>query len=324
MATTALYKPPLSSSWNPWIFASRSGYSRPYSSPLPIGWFPARTISLYAEFTNTFMCISSSDITALGLLGWSMAGATMATSIGIPTSLNISYSRFEGGRGTLGFNQRYIDASGCPRYGYSIGNLFKHQAYFSMMIVGMGWNIAFQNIWLITPGVMAVESCSNARLRRVYLKHGRILGIRFGPPDQSGQKKMYVKICEKDIPPPLGLSCPSITINTMQGDSPSTESLGGTFNVGWEIESQAGASTYIQEGDFFTLSTPLILEDPATMHEYGLTKDPYWRTRQQRFEIETDIIGSWVQTIDPVLGVCFYGSCFWRQTKSCYYSIIRS
>lgn len=306
MATyTALYQPPLGSSWNPWILASRSGYDRPFSSPLPLNWFPARTISLYAEFLNNFICISSSDITALALLGWSMAGATMAYSIGIPTSLSISYTRARGNHGTLGFNQRYYDPALSPRYGYSIGNLFKHQAYFTMKIVGMGWTIGFQNIWLTTPGIMAIESCSNARLRRAYLKQGKVLGIRFGPPDQSGQKKMYVKICEKDIPPPDGLSCPSLTIHTMQGDSPSTENLGGTLNVGWEIESTGGANTYIQEGDFFTLSTPLLLEDPALMHEYGLTKDPYWRTKQQRFEIETDIIGSWVQTIDETLGAVF-------------------
>src|SRR5574343_137606 len=120
MATSALYKPPLTSSWNPWILASRSGYNRPFSSPLPLGWFPARTISLYAEFLNNFMCISSSDVTALGLLGWSMAGATMALSIGIPTSLTISYTRARGNHGTLGFTQRYYDPALSPRYGYSI------------------------------------------------------------------------------------------------------------------------------------------------------------------------------------------------------------
>jgi len=307
MATLSLYGPQLSSTWNPWILAARSGYARPFSSPMPEGWFPARTVSIFGEFSNNFMFISSSDLTALTLLGWSMAGATMALRIGIPTQLTISYSRIQGGHGTLGFTQRYYDPAPSPRYGYSIGNLFKHQSYFSMAIVGMGWTIALQNVWLITPGVMSTETCSNARLRRAYLKHGKILGIRFGPPSDSGDRKAFIRICEKDLPPPDGCSVGQFTVHTMKGDQPNTESIsGGPLTPGWEVEINAGDDTFIQEGDFFELSMPLILEDPATMHEYGLTNENgFWRTSQQRFEIETRVLGTWVPTVDDELGSVF-------------------
>ena len=67
---------PKSTSWKPWVVASRSGYNRPYSSPLPEGYFPAKSVWLGADFSNNYIGISGVE-----LLGW--AAMAMAGGVGL-------------------------------------------------------------------------------------------------------------------------------------------------------------------------------------------------------------------------------------------------
>lgn len=292
-----------STSWKPWIVASKSGYNKPFSSPLPEGYFPAKSVWFAADFSNNFICISGVE-----LLGWAamaMAGGvglSMASTVGIPSTLSIAHRR-NGGYGSIGMSQRYITLAPSPRIGYSIGNLFKHQAYFAMDIVGMGWAVGLNPIvWLTTPGVMYIDSCSNCRIRRVYLKQGKVLGVRFIKEDGSQNQKMYVKISDKDLPPPSGVSA-SATVHVMKGSEyGGTETVSGTLTSGWEIEC-TGSGTYIAVGNFFELGTTLTIEDPATMHEYGLKEQSTYggmtRTSQQALEVPCKFIGCWAPFEDP-------------------------
>ena len=292
---TSIFKPKQGSSWNPWQLASRSGYNRPFSSLFPEGYFPTRVIFLAADFLNNLININGSNLA----IGYSEVSAAMMGFSNFSV-LNLSFSRGEGGRGTLGMAQRWY-SPGSPRYGWSIGNHYKHQAYFSIVMQGMGHS-TIPIIWICTPGVMGVESASNCRFRKVYLSKGKILSVRFLD-DGTADRRMLVKICDKEIPPPDGLTIPTLTVHTMRGEDPETENISGILTSGWEVEVQGASDSFIQEGDFFELSQPLVIEDPATMHEYGLQVDNgFLRTNQQRYEIETDIIGFWTPETDPKLG----------------------
>lgn len=322
-ATSSLH---LTTMWNPWIVGSRSGYQKPFSSPLPESYLPTKAIRFAADFHQARLAnITSMNLAAEALLGWSIAGATVAPAISMGANLVLSYRR-RGNSGNIN-NRPLNDFGPSPRYGYSVGNLFKHQAYFAMDIVGIGYTLYYYVIWYATPGVMWIEACSNSRLRRVYLSQGKILGIYFkegkptsglppgsanplGSPGQTN-KMMILKIHDKDIPPPNIQNPGKIKIYTMKGETPSTEDLDIKFiNPAWEAVIELKADTFVREGDFFTFETPIVVEDPATLHEFGLIDDGgILRTQQQRYEISNsvqsgtgDIIGYWVLEEDPDLG----------------------
>ena len=295
---------PKSKIWKPWTIASNSGYCRPFSSPLPEGYFPAKAISLTAEFSNTYTCISAADLLT-GEVG------AIAASMGSPTILfmpmftygNISIRR-TGGYGTLGTNQRWYSAA-APRYGYSIGNVYKHQAYFGIDAILLGMTVMFQIRWLQggTAGIMFIEFCSNCRLRKLYVSQGKVLAVRFERDDQS--TKMFVKIHDKEIPPPPGLNV-SATVYSKKGDGVVLETISGTLTNGWEISTTA-SGTYIQEGDFFKLSMPLYCEDPALIHDFNLKEGPggVLHTNAQHYSGDTKIIGFWEQIQDPNIGTAW-------------------
>jgi hypothetical protein len=302
----------LPSTWNPWTVASGSGFFRPFSAPLPEAYFPTNVIAFSGEFSNQLINLTHADLTLLRLLSFSAAGMTVALTVGMPISLNINYSR-SGNSGTIGVGSPYRDFTPSPRYGYSVGNEYKHQAYFRLDIAGVGWLSGVSAVWFATFGTMSIENCSNCRLRKVYLSQGRILGIGFkketDPATGEVVSKMTIKLHDKDIPPPKGLTVGgNIEVYSFNKDQPVKESLSITGILeDWSVVVDLKKDMYARVGDFFKLDKPILVEDPATMHDYGLKIDgQILRTDGQRYEISNEkepgtgnIIGVWVEDKDP-------------------------
>ena len=318
---------PLPSSWNKWQAISIHGRHAPQDDIFPYrtvtedesgnfnysgkSYVPSNTLAIAAEIANTAIDISSpGGATDAGMF----PVAHGVYPPGMAETLNLTFSR-TGSGGEYAGTPWYVRGVS-PRYGVSVGNIFKHQAYIGLSLQGDGQSFfAANTTWLHVYGTAKVEYCTNSRLKKLYIDHGLVVGIRTET-DTSGKVWMYIKINDSIFPPPDNLSMTNsmkvwtskVTLDSEPITDPGHPSETydfTTLNKTWEIKVEIAAvykdrTNFVKAGDFFKLDIPILLGDPAFIHEYELdvVKDAHngqehYETVEQRFSYGSKIIGLW-------------------------------
>jgi len=304
--------PSLRPPWSPLALVSEGRpYTQPFECPFPAGYLPASTFTVYSGIANTDIFATGADMIALAI-GGGLPMATMAAlTMGAPTTLLARMSRI-GSFWTLGtFGQSYSNMTPSPRFGYSIGKSFKHQCYFRLNVFAVGWILIVLPQWLFSVVIPALEYRTNSRFKRSYVRHGRILATAVA------DNKVRVLIFERQGAPSSDFQSVSTTMTVYAPDGTHHDySAKGTTDGGWFLElgdagggqpasqtsgTQGGqpSDVYVGTGWFFTLSKPIIVEDPNLLHEFGVKiKDGLPMSGQQQASVEVNVVGVWLPQPD--------------------------
>ena len=271
---------PAKSAWNPYALISTLGNRFPNTDIFPISqpYLPTDAFGFVDEFSNTLINIQAYSATVAGLAALGLTGMVAAVGMGITEALCIKYSRLGNG-GALTSSQPFIDLTPSPRIGFQIGNIFKHQAYMGLDIIGLGNGQLGQPIvWYYMTGYPSIEYCTNSTFSQVYLSHGSIVGTRWDTTDPT-KPTMYVKISNQSTPPPTGFSPGGKMIVWSSLKKPAVVTTGEqpawipqvykvvSVNSSWEVQitldpsspppATTGASPttqyFVANGDFFAL-----------------------------------------------------------------------
>jgi hypothetical protein len=300
---TSIMEQPLPSSWQKWVpildwpttdekGATLTGPydpdgKKPYEKAMPAKYYPFTDFKIGADFSTSALDITAVDFTALSA-ALPMAITIMMT-MGTPSAMQMFW-RSHKSSGLAGNTPiRAFPVS--PRVGYSIGNHFKHQAYFWVDLSGLGVAVNFMVNWLAVFGYGGTEYCTNCRLKTTFLQHGLAESVRFiystpaeGKPAVA--TSLFIKIHSSLLPPS------DIAIKAFTGEKFTLYSSASGVDINikeytvvnlteqWEVEVTLAPDEeiYAKAGDFFKFEKAMIVEDPALIHEYDLSFEKENRT----------------------------------------------
>jgi hypothetical protein len=289
---------------------------------------PSSKFGVVNEYSNLSITLDEYDTALTYLLGTTPGIAAMILiGVPLPVSLFFKMTRKESWM-TCGGN-RPVRLLQSPRFGFSIGNTFKHQAYISLNGVGTGvTSTGGRIVWLTAPSVSAIEYSTNSRLRKFVVKHGKIIDVKKGTAtikDEKGKEtienRLYVKLFDNVDSAGNEVSQDKKTETTGTTETtefingiPSGEILfcgnrsGGSIKATLNMKGMSSdwyaiftdpmndnAEAFSPErGDFYVLTTPIMCEDPQTMFEFNVrVQDEVYITNEQKFKLDTKIIGIW-------------------------------
>ena len=244
--------------WNPYLVISRQGDHLPCADVFPYDQLPTNDLGFVEEFFND----DRIDITS--------ASPITNLPVAVGEQFDIYYDRKVGhGYGSKNLFEEYYDPTPSPRLGFQISNVFKHQAYWKLLVHGTGTAIPGHNIfWWGSAGYATMEYATNCRLKPLYLTHGKVSGVRY---DESA-KKIYIKILDQitalGVKATDSMVAPGGQILVWSKSSPAN-SAGvvapqkfdiAYVNYNWEVVIDASSATtkyYIEIGDFFGLTGPV-------------------------------------------------------------------
>lgn len=331
--------PPSPSGWNKYFpITNEKPLSKEREFYFPPNKIPTSKIGVVNEYANFALQLDSTETSyALSIAGTPGMGLIGLSVGGLPVSLNGSISRRDGylicgGNPPL----RNIPA---PKFGFSIGNLFKHQVHIKLDITGVGVTGPKHSIvWLTAPSTASIEYSTNCRLEQFVLKHGKVLNVKTEQL-KNGLKTYSVKIFNSDNAPEFKNGMPSgeISFYSDRGtgtfetrkmtyskidsswyaelNSAGTEtgkttgfSAKNSFKAGEEPTEETKKEEFVPKtGDFFTLVSPILCDNPQTMHEFNvrLDGDGVYITNEQKFSLETSVIGVWIYDQEKALNVAY-------------------
>lgn len=294
----------------------------------PPDLLPSAKFGVVNEYSNLALELDEYDQTLITMLG-TMPGIGTVFLIGaaIPLLLNIKLSRKESWS-ICGSNYPIRNLP-VPKFGFTIGNIFKHQAYISINIVGMGvTGPGGRNIWLTAPATSAIEYSTNSRLTKFIVKYGKVIDVKSGTKttiDKNGkstvENRIYVKLFENadsaddpkttnsdaeefsnGIPSGTSVFC-GIRPEGMVNFKLVFKGMTADWYAVFEDPSSENPNALIpRRGDFYTLNKPITCENPQTLFEFNVrTEDGVYITNEQKYKVETNVIGIW--NYDDVLGL---------------------
>ena len=292
----------------------------------PSNLLPSAKFAVVNEYSNFSLELDEYDTTLTLMLGALPGiGSVFLIGAGIPVLLNINLSRKEGWS-ICGSNTpiRNIQA---PKFGFSIGNVFKHQAYISLNIVGMGvTGSGGKIVWLTAPATSAIEYSTNSRLKKFIVKYGKVIDVKTGTEtieDKDGNKttenRIYVKLFENTdsadnekttdedtadedteelssgIPSGSVIFCGSRAGGMVNGIMVYKGMTADWYAIFENPQIEDPDAFVPSRGDFYSLNKPIICENPQTMFEFNVrVEDEVYITNEQKYKLETNVIGVWI------------------------------
>ena len=199
---------PSKSAWNPYALINTLGNRFPNTDVFPTTppYLPTDKFGFISEFSNTLIDIQAYSATVSGLVALGLTGMTAAIGLGITEALYVKYSRL-GNTGALTTTQPFTDDMPSPRVGFQVGNIFKHQAYIGLDIIGAGLGqLGIPIVWYYMTGYPSIEYCTNSIFSQVYLSHGSVVNTRWDTSTDPKNPVMYVKVSNQTTPPPTGFN----------------------------------------------------------------------------------------------------------------------
>ena len=272
------------SSWNQYALVSSLGNRFPNTDVFPTAtannhaYLPSNAFGFIDEFANTLINVQAYSDTVAGLATIGLSGMTAAVGMGFTETFNIKYSRL-GNSGALTTTQPFTDVRPSPRMSLQVGNLFKHQAYVGLDLVGAGnGQLGIPIVWYYIQGYPSIEYCSNCRFKMVYLSHGSVVGTDY----DTATKKMYVQLLDRAVDAPAAFNPTSKIMVWSSLKKPAVVASGTqpvwqpqifkikSLQVGWRAEitidstspaevvptgatAAATPQIYVTAGDFFVL-----------------------------------------------------------------------
>ena len=272
-----------------------------WTATIPKKYLPLDTIAIGEDIAYNIMIAPPARTTllvgTLGIIGAMQAIREVAASIG-GNSGDITLSR----KKSWGqFGQDTYNYYSSPRFGYQIGS-FKQQAYFKVRSIGTNF---FNTGWSEFNTIPNIEYVTNNRLKKLYLSHGKILGIR-----KELGNIFYVSLCAFSQNQDVNFT-PSGTLNVWSLDTTTKTYNKFGFDLSKTQITDNGELIFdvttlpdvekIFTGDFFTIDKPWILEDYSLLFEYGLQKNNgFYETNEQKFKAfyefgTMNVKGVWTQ-----------------------------
>ena len=307
--------------WHDWVPLTRGNpLSIEREFYFPPDMMPSSKFSVVNEYSNGVLWLDQYDAETTSALSFlPSAAGVIASGTGTSVMLQASLSRAYGVM-QCGGNDARTQAMKGPKFGFSIGNEFKHQAYVKLLIVGEGAiDRAYRITWLWATCIPKLEFKTNSRFMKFVVDHGEIISIvkRTTGEGEEQEEKTYIKLFNNTkasyFPSPAS---GAIKVYGKRGDTYSS----GTFSFSevtkdWEAvaappsdDSGEASETFSPApGDFYTLSVPIMCEDPQMMHEFGLTLDDegMYKTNDQCYTVTSNITGIWVYDVDTQKQVAY-------------------
>lgn len=287
----------------------------------PPDMLPSTKFGVVNEYANTTIWLDKYEIGyTLAVSTTPMIASMVASGTAtIPVGLYMCLSRKESWS-VVGGNKLIRLAMQSPRFGFSIGSVFKHQAYVKMDVFGVGvTGPAYEIIWLQVAGIPKIEFTSNCRMEKFVVKHGIVVDekryVDASDPEKP-KKKIKVKLFDnKSSSFFYGTPSGSVTFYGQRagGFKEFKETFSG-IDEDWyaifdESESLAGeeAKPTPARGDFYVLDSPIMCSDPQMMHQFNLDldKDGMYTTDEQRYSIDTIVVGIWIYDDKKKLQVAY-------------------
>ena len=301
MALETIPLPEVAPGWNPLSLmpGEGEGWKRPYEFLFPTAYLPSDQFLVVNEYSNTLLLPKQYDpnILAVQLLP---VGGGAAGILGVSVPLFITLRR-SGNSGVVGAD-KFTDVTPSPRIGFSIGSYFKNQTYLRLDLTGYGWQTGYTGInWIWIECTPMLETSSNCRLKKMYVRHGKLVSVREDPIEQ----RRYFKVLDSTDEAPLTFH-PGGQIDLYSADGKKMTFPVLTVNKSWEVVAPwkpSGGDTKPEETPivsdmFFSFSSAWAIEDPRMMHEYGLSlQTGVYETVAQKFAFgapATDVIGIWL------------------------------
>lgn len=289
--------------------------------------------------STKFGIVNAYNNTTLNLDGYDLGIATATSSLpglaimvgsgaaGFPVQMSITLSR-KGSWSVAGMNPSVVLPMPSPRFGTSIGSIFKHQAYIRMTITGMGViGPGYKIVWIMAVGDPMIEYNTNSRLTKFVVKHGRVVDmkrIEAAPASTTGgvttpatpasmKVKLFANTQGADFASaatgsiefygqrPDGYHNQSYSFTEIDSDwyatFPDPTPTTPTATPATSSTATPPATPFIPAaGDFYVLSTPIMSEDPRLMHEFNVKVDGdgMYMTNEQRYSLASQVIGVWV------------------------------
>ena len=331
MPDSADYLPNAPSGWHALVPLTH-GYSITQENEVyfQADMLPSTKFGIVNAYNNTTINLDGYD---LGIAAVTSALPTMAVMVGsgasgFPVGLSVVLSR-ERSWSVAGTNQPSTIAMPSPRFGTSIGSVFKHQAYIKMTIAGVGViGPGYKIVWIMAVGTPMIEYNTNSRLTKFVVKHGRVVDMKRvpataasttgGTSTPASPAQMKVKLFANTQGADSGTSTGSIKFYGQRPDGYHNQSYSFTsIDSDWyaafpdptptptatttsttsSTTATPPATPFIPAaGDFYVLSTPIMAEDPRLMHEFnvGMDGSGMYMTKEQRYSLDAQVIGIWV------------------------------
>lgn len=283
------------SGWSQWFGIGGKPTAQQHEFCLPSTMLPSDTFTIINEYANMAVQVDSIltpsiVMTALPMVATMVMMGTfnMPATLAVKLSRNKSYSVVSGNVPTI--------LGGSPRFGISLGNVFKHKAYVALNAGALGLSGPFYHIiWLQAYGVGFPELVHNSRLTRFYVKHGRVTNV------YSDDDFLYVKIHNPDVTFSSDINvggtitCYGMRTNGFESRSFSFSSINASWHARLAPVKGEENSFIPTIGDFYVLGKAILCDDPQTMYELDLDfYDGFYGTQEQRYKFKPRVIGIWI------------------------------
>ena len=300
--------PPYPSGWHPWYpFTRVNTLNTEREYYFPPDMLPSTKFGVVNEYDNLSIQIPNEDFSLLYVGGGTMASSFIfGGMLNSPTNLVITLSRKQSWM-AAGMNTTAM-LMPSPRFGFSIGGHFKHQAYIKLTVygsgaVGTGYNV----IWLAAAGVPQIEFTTNSRLTKFIVHHGKVTDLIKQHVEKTdvepAEDNLMVKLFDNEFSSSFA-SAPSgkITFYGLRSDGYQSKVFDYTdVDKDWYMKmkdpSIADKNAFMPNvGDFYILDKPMMCDDPQLMHEFNLKLDPggMYMTKEQRWSVDNQGIGLWI------------------------------
>lgn len=311
------------SGWHPWcpftrvetLNTEREFYFLP-------NMLPSTKFGVVNEYDNLSIEIPNQDTSLAGIGGglYGVSSFIFAGGVTTGTSLVIILSRKQSWLNNGGKTTEIPMQS--PRFGFSIGGHFKHQAYVKLVVYGRGFvGQGYQIGWLEAYGIPQIELTTNSRLTKFIVHHGKVDIVNKQHVDSTTENpeedNLLVKLFDNSFSASFA-STPSgkITFYGLRGDGYQSRTFDYTdINKDWYAKiadpSVAEPNAFVPSpGDFYTLYKPIMCDDPQLIHEFDLKLDPsgMYMTKDQRWYIDNHGIGLWIYDTEMAQDVAYVDS----------------
>lgn len=281
--------------WNPRVLINDlKPLGQPFDFPFPDNYLPSQYINALSILSNSLIDLPSTSTIFLGLgVSPAFLAALAATTTFIMYTATLKRS---GNSASTSPDYGVLSISvNSPRFGYSIGTRFKHQAYISLDITLLGFIGGLTSLsWLpLTSLIPKVEYRVNCKFKRFYVRNGTLLNVTTSSTDP---KKVTLKLFESTSSPDFS-SAPVGSIKVFKSNGTSASFNLSSVDSGWGVNAEATDenASLPSAGDFYEVSTPWVIEDPQLMFEYELGSGyGGYKTKYQRMTTVQNVIGMWM------------------------------
>lgn len=305
---------PLPSSFKPWLPIGQMFGSK-WRAVVPDAYLPLSVVAIGTNIGGEIMLPEFTGVNQAYLPIWTAAGALQRLQQEVAEGVlfytgTIKLTREASVGNFGGATQQVFNYYSSPRLGFQIGSQLKHQVYISVNSSGIADKSLGFVSWIRFDTISQIEYATNSRLKRLYVKNGKIVISKIS-------KDTYlVKLHEKNKYPSQKfqlsgtLSIWSLIENNDDGKITKTYEK-NSFSVSGLSMSVSGDLIFnskndpniskVRTGDFFELDKPWVIEDPSLLFEYGLNKkNGFYETSSQSTTppttIKNTIQAFWIQS----------------------------